>query len=432
MRSISLQDIAAYAQAVDQPVATVAQRAVTTNGIYLAAHNNAVGAVNPRVFSLELTTGGVTNQKHSGRCWLFAALNTVRHRLETTLNVENIELSQSYPYFFDKLEKANVFLELVIDTADQPLDDRRVDLAMRTPQPEGGWWSYAAALIEKYGVVPKSAMAEAKTTEESKELNIVLDRRLRKGALQLRAAAEVDRADLKQAILRDIYRILVIAIGTPPTRFDWAYRDKDKTYHRLADLTPRQFAETYALPLDQVTVANDPAQPYGRVLVREDGENMVGTAPVTVVNQPMETLKDLVIKQLEAGEAVWLGCDVRIDVDPEGVMDTGVRDLGGLFGVDLAMSKAENLATFDSVMSHAMTITGVDVVDGLPRQWKVENSWGDDRGLKGWWTMSDAWFDRYGYTVVIRRDLLDEDTLAALGTEPIRLPRWAPLSQVAA
>lgn len=374
-----------------------AQRAVTANGIYAASENVFLSATNPTVFSHEVATGEVTDQKDSDRCWLFATLNTLRHQIEAEYSIETFELSQSYPYFWDKLERANALYERVIRLADLPLDDRSVEYALSYPQVDGGWWEYSAAVITKYGIVPKDVMPESVTTSDSVQLNRLLSRKLRKDAFTLRQLVATGKTEdevqaVKESLLGDVYRYLTIAIGTPPESFEFSYRDKDKVFHRRGTITPLEFLHEYTRNdlSEYVSLLNDPSptKHYDQTYYFADGGNVVGGIEPLLLNVDSTTMKELAVKQLKADESVWFGCDILKDTNKKGFMALDVYDFTGLFGVDLSLTKAGRLASRDSSVTHAMVITGVDIVDGRPMQWKVENSWGEKQGKKGYYTMS--------------------------------------------
>ena len=416
-----------------------AQRAVTLNNIYPVAGNNTLSATNTTIFSDELETGSVTDQKSSGRCWLFAHLNVIRHQIAKDNNLDDIELSQSYSFFWDKLEKSNTFYERIIASADAPLDDRWVQYILDAPQFDGGWWEYAASLIEKYGVVPKSAMPESEATSDSHQLNTLLNHKLRKDALALRdlvskhtPATKVQST--KEAMLQEVYRILTIAIGTPPAQFDFVFKDKDKKYHRQDAITPTEFLKKYYKQsvTEYVSLLNDPSESksYNQAYTFEHDGNVIDGVNPLFLNVDMQTLKDLTQAQIKAGESVWFGCDVGADSSKKGFMSLDTFDFDSTFGVDFSLSKADRLASRDSSVTHAMTITGVDIVAGEAKQWKVENSWGEKRGKNGYYTMSSDWFDKNGYVVVIRQDLLPEALKEALKKPAITIPSWDPLNSL--
>ncbi len=415
----------------------LAERAVTTNGIYVASENNALSAVNTTIFSDEIETGSVTDQKESGRCWLFATLNIIRHQIATDYKIEDFELSQSYSFFWDKLERANTFYEKIIATAGEPLEDRNMVYVLEHPQVDGGWWEYSSSVIAKYGVVPKSVMPESVATSKSAQLNIILNRKLRKDAITLRGLAVADTPSqklqaTKEVMLSEVYRILTIAIGTPPQSFNFAYRDKDKKYHREEGITPKQFLKKYSKLnfSDYVTILNDPtsAKSYNQTYVFAAGGNVIGGQQPLLLNVDIETLKKLTYKQIKSGKPVWFGCDVGTDTNKKGFMSTDTYDFKSTFSVDFSFDKAQRLAMRDASISHAMVITGVDVVDGVPAQWKVENSWGAETGNKGYYTMSDDWFTANGYVVVIHRSLLSKKLKDALEKQPIVIPDWDPIN----
>jgi bleomycin hydrolase len=435
---ITAAQVASFAKLLSKdPSHKVSQRAVTINGIYAASENNFLSRDNTTIFSNEIETGSVTNQEESGRCWLFAELNVIRHQIAIDHKMDDLELSQSYSFFWDKLEKSNMFLERIIATAENPLDERYVTRYMEWPQGDGGWWEYAADVIEKYGVVPKHVMPESVTTTKSHQLNILLNRKLRQGGLELRKLAEQKSSSdaiqqRKTDVLAEIYRFLTVALGAPPQSFDFTYKDKDKKLHRDLNITPKAFLKKYYKKslADYAVLVNDPTptKSYGQMYQFEHGGNVVGGREVTWLNVDMETLKKVTLKQLKAGESLWFGCDVVTDTNRKGFMSLDTYDFNGTFGVDFEMDKAQRLMSRDSSVNHAMTITGVDLIDGKPAQWKVENSWGDERGFKGYYTMSNDWFDKNGYVVVVRKDLLSEKLQKALTKKPVMVPAWDPLN----
>lgn len=389
-------------------------------------------------FSIEIDTGTVTNQKQSGRCWMFAELNTMRHFTNAKFGIKDLEFSQAYLAFYDRLEKANLFLEEIIASADQPTSDRLVAAYLAGPNGDGGYFDNAAALIEKYGIVPKSVMPETYNSSKTAELNSVLHLKLRKDAVELRTAAAngAGAAALqtaKTAQLSDIYRILAYAYGNPTESFDFEYRDTDKNYHIDRDLTPRTFYEKYVnWDLDDfVTITSTPAadKAYYQAYTLPTSDTVVGGRPVVFINVPRDVMQELAIASLKANETVWFGNDVLEDMDRDtGTLKGGLFDYSTLFDTDLEMTKADRFATRQAHVSHAMTLTGVDLVDGQPTKWKVENSWGDDRGHDGYFTADQQWFTDYVYECGIKKDLLPEQVKQALTKEPIVLPIWDPLA----
>ncbi|VDG24821.1 aminopeptidase C [Lactiplantibacillus mudanjiangensis] len=441
-KAISMDQIANFQADLDsRPAAKVIERAVTKNGILASSQDTQAMNQTTPVFSIDLNTGKVANQKQSGRCWMFAALNTMRHSLAERFNLTDFELSQNYTFFWDKFEKANYFYENVLATADQPTSSRKVAWLMTTPQQDGGQWDMLVAIIQKYGIVPKSVMPETYNSSKSAEINSTLNLKLRKDAVELRelvaAGTSADAIqDRKEKMLNEVYRMLAFAFGEPVTEFDWEYRDDDKNYHIDQGLTPQSFFKKYiGWNLDDyVSIINAPTddKPYNHTYTIEMLGNVLGGREVKHLNVTMADFKQLAIKQLQAGQSVWFGCDVGKSSDrQQGVMATDVYGTDELFGVDMAMSKAERLDYGQSLMTHAMVITGVDLVDGQPTKWKVENSWGEKVGTKGFFVMSDAWMDEYCYQVVVNKEFLPDNLKKAQAEEPTVLAPWDPMGALA-
>lgn len=417
------------------------QRGVVKNGISASAENVAAHVENTPVFSIDLATGKVSNQKQSGRCWMFAALNTFRHKMLQQFQLKEFELSQNYTFFWDKYEKANYFYENILATADQEASSREVAFLLQTPQQDGGQWDMIVSLFKKYGVVPKAAMPESSNSSNSRDLNKYLNKLLRKHAVVLRKlmadkAAEKEIAAKRSAMLQEVYTLLATALGTPPEVFDFEYRDEEKNYHLDQALTPQSFYDKYiGVDLDEyVSIINAPTadKPYNRSYTVSMLGNVVGGTPVKYLNLDMETFKQLAVKQLEDGESVWFGCDVgQSSTRDSGIMALNAFDMDDLFEADFSMTKAERLDHGDSLMTHAMVLTGVDVVDGKSRKWKVENSWGEKVGEKGFFVMSDAWMDEYTYQIVVRKEYLTKEQLEAFEAEPVVLAPWDPMGALA-
>lgn len=416
------------------------QRGVVKNGITASAENVAAHVENTPVFSIDLATGKVANQKQSGRCWMFAALNTFRHKMLQQFKLKDFELSQNYTFFWDKYEKANYFYENILATADQEASSREVAFLLQTPQQDGGQWDMIVSLFQKYGVVPKAVMPESSNSSNSRDLNKYLNKLLRKHAVVLRKlAAGKDEAAVeakRKEMLQEVYTLLATALGTPPEVFDFEYRDEEQNYHIDQQLTPQSFYEKYVgVNLDDyVSIINAPTadKPYNRSYTVSMLGNVVGGAPVKYLNLDMETFKQLAVKQLKDGESVWFGCDVgQSSTRDSGIMALNAFDIDDLFEADFTMTKAERLDYGDSLMTHAMVLTGVDVVDGKSTKWKVENSWGEKVGEKGFFVMSDAWMDEYTYQIVVRKDYLTTEQLAAFEAEPVVLAPWDPMGALA-
>lgn len=427
------------------PAAQVIKNSVANNGIYKSSTTLQSKVAMDPTFSIELETGKVADQKQSGLCWVFAALNTLRHPMQAKFKIKDFELSQGYIFFWDKLEKSNYFYENVIKTADLKIGDRKIDFLMATPQQDGGQWDLICGLLEKYGVVPKSIMPDTASRINSSELNHVLNSKLRKDAVQLRklvndgvSLSEVETT--KEHMLSEVYRMLVYTIGEPPTHFNWSYRDDNQQFHQVENITPQEFYKQYInLNLaDHISTINAPTadKPYNHVYTVELLGNVVGGRQVRHLNLELQDFKQAAIKQLQAGEAVWFGSDISQMSDRKtGIMDTKLYDLNGLFNIDLSMTKAQRLDYGESMMNHAMVITGVDLNnDQQPTKWKVENSWGEKVGTKGYFVMSDAWFDQFVYQLVIDKQYLPEKLQQVYEQEkdaPKVLAPWDPMGALA-
>jgi bleomycin hydrolase len=400
--------------------AKVIERTVTKNGILNSSRNLAADVQSTPVFSIDLDTGDVANQKQSGRCWMFAALNTMRHDMKNQFKVPgNFELSQNYTFFWDKFEKSNWFYENIINTAELDTDDRKVAFLLNEPQGDGGQWDMLCALIEKYGVVPQSAYPETYNSSKSREFDTLLNEKLRKDAVTLRnlvnsGASRTDIDERKQQMLSEVYRMASYSFGEPPVQFDWEYRDADQNYHREAGITPKAFYDKYVgwNLSEYISIINAPTadKPYNQTYTIDMLGNVVNGRQVKHLNLAMDDFKQAAINQLKAGQSVWFGCDVgqHSEAREKGLLDLDVFAEDELFDIDLSMSKAERLDYKESLMTHAMVLTGVDLVDGQPTKWKVENSWGKKVGEKGYMVMSDAWMDEYCYQVVVQKQFLTE------------------------
>ncbi|ASW11405.1 C1 family peptidase [Lactobacillus delbrueckii subsp. lactis] len=433
---LTLQELAEFSANFNaDPKSQVIARAAARSGVLEASYNERVAGRLTRVFSTELPTDNVTNQKQSGRCWLFSTLNVLRHDFGAKHKAKNFTLSQSYNFFWDKLERANLFYEKVIETADKPLDDREVRSYFDFAGHDGGQWHMAISLVKKYGVVPSYVMPESFNTSATNGLASALADKERKDALALRRLAQAgDQEGLEKArktFLNEIYRMVAIAVGEPPKTFDLEYRDDDKNYHLEKNLTPVSFFNKYFdVDLDDyVVLTNAPDHEYGKLYHLGAEDNVEGGSPILFLNVPMEYLEQAAVAQLKDGEAVWFGNDVLRQMDRKtGYLDTDLYKLEDLFDVDLSLSKADRLATGAGEVSHAMTLVGVDEDKGDIRQWKVENSWGDKSGEKGFFVMSHNWFKEYVYEVVVHKKYLTKDQQELLYSTPVELAPWDSLA----
>ena len=418
------------------------ENAISHNGLLVSLEKRSSAVENTPVFSIDLTKDKVSNQKASGRCWMFAALNTFRHKMISDFQLEDFELSQAHTFFWDKYEKSNWFLEQILATADLELTSRKVKFLLDTPQQDGGQWDMVVSLFEKYGVVPKAIYPESVSSSNSRELNQILNKLLRQDAQILRELVKdgVDPSTLqvkKEELLQEIFNFLAMNLGLPPRRFDFSYRDKENHFHSENNLTPQEFYRKYVdLHLDDyVSIINAPTadKPYGRSYTVEMLGNVVGSKPVRYLNVEMDRLKELAIAQMQAGETVWFGSDVGQSSNRKaGIMDEGIYDFTSSMDLHLTQDKAGRLDYSESLMTHAMVLTGVDLdEDGRSKKWKVENSWGDKVGNKGYFVASDAWMDQYTYQIVVRKEFLSAEELVAYEAEPIVLAPWDPMGALA-
>lgn len=393
-------------------------------------------------FSVDIKTMTATNQRSSGRCWLFAATNVLREFIGKKINVENFELSQSYLAFWDKFERCNYFFESVIDTAELPTTDRTVACILSTGVNDGGQWDMFVNIVKKYGIVPKDAMPETHQTSNTGSLNGFLNRSLKKSAIVLRnmiaAGASAEEIESKkQEYLDRIYSFLCECYTEPPKEFDFEYTDKDKKINFKSGYTPFTFRdemlEGFNLD-DYVSVINAPTadKPFDRTYTVRYLGNIIGGEDIKYLNISMDELKALVRKQLEDGEIVWFGSDCgKYSEGTKKQWDDNSYDYELLTGFDLEMTKSEMLDYGFSQMNHAMCITGVNIdQDGNSNRWKIENSWGAEGANGGYHMASDTWFDKFVYQAVINKKYLG-DKVKLLEQTPIELNPWDPMGSLA-
>lgn len=396
----------------------VRERAVTKNGIVNSAIDFDVKREAKPVFSIEVSAGNVTNQKQSGRCWMFAGLNVIRTMVMKKLHLKNFELSQSYLQFYDKLEKANFFLERIIELKDEPIDSRLNAFFLDNGIGDGGHFIMFTNLVKKYGVVPSYSMPETAVSSATTELNNVLNNLLHKDALILREKAKSVSAEdletLKDVMLQDVYQVLVISLGMPPKEFTLEVRDKDDKFVASEVKTPLSFFKEYIeADLDAYIPLSD--IPYdglkrGECYYSHFVNNVEGGDEVLFYNVPVDVLKTSVINSLKGDEVVWFAADVLSQsLRKEGILASGIINYDELFQVKTLTGKAERMNSRTSFCNHAMTFTGVNLVNDKPNRFKVENSWGKDVGEDGFFVMSDSWFDDYVYQVLVNKKYVPEE-----------------------
>ena len=441
MKGVTNAQIDEFRKAFDEDAtAKVAQNAVSNADLSTVSLRRDLVQNIDHSFSTKLDEWSVTNQRRSGRCWLFATLNLFRVGTMKKMNVKNFEFSQSHIHFWDKLERANHFLEAMLETSDRPIDDRTVHFLLSDPIGDGGQWNMAMNLIRKHGLVPMSAYPESHSSSSTRSMNTVLKDILRSTACEIREilddnGSEEDARKHKEDRMNEIWKILCIHLGTPPEKFDFQWRDKDNEFHKKGEMTPLEFVEEY-VDVDwenYVCIVNDPRNEYYRTYTVDFLQNVAGGPPVEYLNVPSEEMKEVTQRLLEDGTPVWMGCDVGKQMErKKGLWDADLYDLKGLYGVEFGMEKANRLRFGQTMMTHAMLFTGVDVVDGNPRRWRVENSWGsEESGIKGFYTMNDNWYDEHMFEIAAPREYLTEKMSAGLEGDAVVLPAWDPMGSLA-
>ncbi|MEG0887452.1 MAG: C1 family peptidase [Bacteroides sp.] len=388
-------------------------------------------------FSVRVNSKGVTDQKSSGRCWLFTGLNVMRARAIAQYGLGQFEFSQTYPFFYDQLEKANLFLQGVIDTGKKPMDDKMVEWLFRNPLSDGGTFTGVADIVGKYGVVPKEAMPETNSSENTARMAGLIALKLREQGLQLRTqvAAGVKPATLeknKAEMLGTIYRMLVLNLGVPPTEFSWTRYDAKGNPVETAQYTPLSFLEKYGdknLLTNYVMLMNDPSREYYKSYEIDYDRHRYDGTNWTYVNLPAEEIKQMAIASLKDSTMMYFSCDVGKFLNSErGLLDVNNYDYNSLMGTTFGMDKKQRIQTFASGSSHAMTLMAVDLnAAGKPTKWMVENSWGATNGYQGHLIMTDEWFDEYMFRLVVEKKFATPQVLEILKQQPIRLPAWDPM-----
>ena len=404
------------------------RNALNTTPINTLAVNAEDAAMIDTHFTYCVKTKGITDQKSSGRCWLFTGLNVLRAAAIEKYGLGDFQFSQNYCFFWDQLEKANLFLQAVIDTREKSFEDREVDWLFAHPISDGGTFTGVANLITKYGLVPSDVMPESFSANATSQMSTQLKTLLRQYGAELRETPSgVKKKDIpsylekrKVEMLKDVYHVLALCLGVPPTEFEW----KGET------VTPTMFYKNllgYDLEGGYVMLMNDPAREYGKVYEIEydrhlyDGQNWV------YVNLPIERIKDMAIASIKDNVAMYFSCDVgKFSDRKKGVLDLGLYDYDSLLGVNFTMDKKQRILTHASSSSHAMTLIAVDIKNDKPCKWMVENSWGQS-GYKGNMIMTDEWFNEYMFRLVVEKKYVPADVMEMLKQEPIKLPAWDPM-----
>ena len=400
---------------------------------------NAVSAVAPH-FSVEIKTLPVTDQKRSGHCWIFAGLNILRETIAKKCNIKNFELSQNYIALYDKIEKSNFALETCIQLCNCSPNERVFQFILNNPVSDGGQWDMFINLVKKYGVIPKEIFPETYQSSNTRETVFLVNAAIRSFASNACRLAKEGKNEeirpLKDKVMKKIYMMFLNAFSVPPRTFDFEYTDEKDEFHIDANLTPIQFCEKYLG--DEIyqyqSIINSPTEdkPFGKTFTIDYLGNVLEGKPIHHLNIKMNRIKELIIKQLSNGDVVWFGSDVSFYLLRDYfAWDDNSFDYKSAFDIDIEFEKGAMLDFRHSAMNHAMIITGVDLKNGKPTKWKIENSWGDEVGEKGYYVMSDSWFNKFVYQAVILKKNLSQKELAASKQEPIHLYPWDPMGALA-
>ncbi|HKM78141.1 MAG TPA: C1 family peptidase [Candidatus Bathyarchaeia archaeon] len=438
-KRLSFEDLRRFSRSFNEDTKNVlALNAVTENGIAAVALSRKEVDRQDFTFSDLIESPDATNQERSGRCWLFSGLSMLALRAMKKLNLKTFELSEIYQMFWDKLEKANYFMETIIETRQEPLDARIVNSLLSDPISDGGQWNMFVNLIKKYGVMPKTFMPETANSSNSDPMNILLASKLREYAKVIRdmsGSSEVELREKKGELIQEFYKMLCINLGVPPEMFQWEWRDKDGVFHRRGNISPVEFYNEYVdFELDDlVSLINAPNKPFNKLYTVQYLGNMVGGQDIRYLNVDLNTMKKATVDMIKGHHAVWFGCDIAKMLQTEmGAMDLSIYDYDSVYGTKFHLDKAARLDYEDSEMTHAMVITGVDLDErGKPRKWRVENSWGAAIGDQGYMSMMDEWFDEYLFEVIVRKEYLAPELVKILDTEPVVLSLWDQMCSLA-
>jgi bleomycin hydrolase len=418
---------------------TIVRHALSRHGINDSIYDpSSLASVAPE-FSIDLKTLPVANQKMSGRCWIFAGLNVMREIIAKKCGIKKFELSQNYISLYDKIEKANFALETILELGARDHDDREFAFILANPVSDGGQWDMFVNLVKKYGLMPQSKFPETFQSEGTKDSDFIVNSLIRGFAAEahrLLAAGKAEEARaLKEETMAKIYAFFLNCFGVPPKTFDFEYTNDDG-YHAERNLTPQAFFQKYiGAKIDSYqSLINSPTsdKPFLRNYTIDYLGNVVEGKRINHLNLPMDRIKELIVAQLKDGEPVWFGSDVGFYRDRSSfAWNEKAFDYRSAFGFDVVFPKNDMLDFWSSAMNHAMVITGVNLVDGEPTRWKIENSWGPDNGVSGYYVMSKEWFDRFVYQAVILKQYLKPEELKAATQEPIRLHPWDPMGTLA-
>ena len=353
----------------------------------------------------------------------------------TRNKLESFEFSENYLFFWDKLEKANCFYDRMIRLRDSDLDDRRVHTLLKTPMTDGGYWESIVNLVEKYGIVPRGIMPATHSTNNSRMMNKLIARKMCADTIRLRKMHSKGKSvkklnQAKKQMLTEVYKMLVLNLGTPPEKFQWRFEDANSLPSETVQYTPQSFYKEFAAPaLDEyVDIFNDPSKEMGKHYEVEFSTNMIGGQALHFVNVDIEMLKKIALTSVKDDQPLWFATDVsQHQYKDKGVMAGGLYDYDSIYNIDMNMTKAQRLTYRQSIANHAMVFTGVDISDDKPVKWLIENSWGDELGNKGKWTMYDNWFDEYVYMLIVKKKYVPTEILEIFKQKPTMVPPWDPM-----
>lgn len=426
---------------LNNDIYTIARHALTNNSISSITKVNEQTEFTRNKFSIDLKTLKVTNQKASGRCWIFAGCNVLREVIAKKYKLKDFELSQNFVAFYDKLEKCNYLLECVIELKNNILEVRTLDTILQRGIEDGGQWDLFVNIVKKYGVVPQDVFPETFQSSNTREIDELLNKYVRKFSYEIKNINDENEINNKKNYyMKNIYKILCSCFGVPPKTFSFEYVTEDnkgnKEYHNFKNITPIEFLEKYiGVNLnDYVSIIHSPTddKPFNETYTVKYLGNVIEGNSVKYLNLDINRLKELVISQLKDGELVWFGSDCIKGADrKQGIWDDLSFDVDRLFQIDTSMPKEAMLDTWESAMNHAMVITGVNIEDEKPTKWKIENSWGEDVANKGYYVATDSWFDKYVYQAVVNKKYLNQEELTNLEKEPKKLELWDPMGTLA-
>jgi len=409
--------------------------AVSGNEIKKLAMNRQNIAANDNYFSNRISSKGISDQKSSGRCWLFTGLNVIRAKVIGKYNLSQFQFSQNYSFFWDQLEKSNLFLQEIIATKDKPLDDKKVEWLFKNPIGDGGQWTGVVNITQKYGLIPSEIMPETKNTDNTNVMSSLLGCKLRESALKLREMAakgiKIEILDnQKKETLSEIYKILVYCLGEPPSEFNWRYKTNDGKISELKKYSPLSFYKEFVnIDLNNyVMFMNDPSRPFYKLYEIENDRHTYEGNNWKYINLPIEEIKKIAIASILDTNALYFSCDVGKQLNSEkGLLDVNNYDYESLFGVKFGMNKTQRIQSFESGSSHGMTLIAVDLAKGKPVKWLLENSWGSNAGYEGHLIMTDQWFEEYMFRLVANKKYVSSEILLISEQQPIVLPPWDPM-----